>query len=267
MLYFLTALFYIAVALKTLLIRTQYEQHSMSGLKNFVTLFPGYFNIYSNKQFLLHCFTRYYWIPLATAAIARHYKSHREWRKLVFFCFSVCGYLLLVNISYPTPVTPSFYIENLYLPVGVFLALPFVFDLLPALLIRQSALPVFILILISGCIRLYTSHTIFTRRLDLEREIIARYGSRKVILDAKNVDTNALQMLWGTPYECLLLSVSDHHPPASIIIDGNPDIRIYDGTHNNALVVNYNIVPYRDLNPRYFKFTDTSTIYAIIHNE
>ena len=119
MLYFLTALFYIAVALKTLLIRTQYEQHSMSGLKNIVTLFPGYFNIYSNKQFLLHCFTRYYWIPLATAAIARHYKSHREWRKLVFFCFSVCGYLLLVNISYPTPVTPSFYIENLYLPVGV----------------------------------------------------------------------------------------------------------------------------------------------------
>jgi hypothetical protein len=52
--------------IKVLFFRTEYERHSLSGLKNFVVLFPNYFNTYSDKQFLLSCLSKYCWIPITS---------------------------------------------------------------------------------------------------------------------------------------------------------------------------------------------------------
>ena len=262
-LYSMAILFFVLVVFKTLVIRTQYEQHSMGGLKNFITQFPNYFTLYSDKQFLHNCVTRYYWIPLISAGVIWVNIVNRDWKKLLFFTGSLIGYLLLVNISYPTIVTPTFYIENLYLPVGLFLALPFVFDLLPVLISKQIAMPVVAIILFTGCVRMYMTHSLFTARLDFERTIIKEYGGKKVILDANKVNAGIIQMLWGTPYEFLLLSICEGQQPASIIIDDKPAHRPWVVAQKKSLVVNYNIFPYDQLSPKYFHFIDTTSGYII----
>jgi hypothetical protein len=256
--------FFATILLKAFFFRTPYEQHSMSGLKNFITLFPDYVTLYSNKKFFGYCLTKYYWIPLLFAGTTILYAANRQWQKMVWLICFFMGYLMLINISYPSKETPVFYIENLYLPLSIFLALPFVFDILPVLEKKKMASAVFVLIVLTGIVRIYFAHAKYTSRLDYERAYLDKYKEQKVIVKANEKDKDVLQMLWGTPCEMLLLSEIERHMPASIIIDDTPQYRYWAPYTKNALIVNWAVYPYSKLDPKYFHFTDTASGYAII---
>ncbi|MCW3123296.1 MAG: hypothetical protein JWQ38_2788, partial [Flavipsychrobacter sp.] len=260
------AIYIIVLLTKMLIFRSPYEQHSMSGLKNFVTQFPDYITLFSNKRFLVSCLTKYYWIPVLFAGIIVFYARAKEVKKLWFFIASVIGYLALVNISYPTAATPQFYMESLYTPLAIFIALPLVFDVLPAWGNGRFILPVMALIIATGCIRMYTTHTPYTARLNYERKILDQYGEQKVILNSKHFDEQMLQMLWGTPYEFLLLAECERNTPASILIDNNPAKYGWAVTKNNSLIVNWNVFLYSELPKKYFNFTDTTSRYSVEKN-
>jgi len=257
--------FYFAVLLfKFLALRTPYESHSMSGLKNFVTQFPDYITLYSNRHFLQNCLTKYYWIPIIFVLVAVHYIRRHEKKKLWFFVLSVIGYLGLVDICYPTDATPQFYIENIYLPLSVFLSVPFVLEVLPAWGNKQLAMGLVALISVTGLVRIYATHTLYTARLNAYRDVLHQYGERKVVLDTRSVDMGLIMMAWGTPYEFLLLSECELNRPASIIIDEHPRRLEWARGADATLVVNWNVFPYKDLPRRYFNFADTVSGYAIV---
>jgi hypothetical protein len=262
-LYAVAAIFFFAIFLKALLFRTPYERHSMSGLKNFVTLFPNYFTLYSDKQFVYNCFTKFYWIPILSIVIILVYGKRKEWKKLILFSAAIFGYLFLIIVSFPSTDTQPFYIENLYLPVSLFIALPFIFDVLPVLEKKQMASLVISLIIITCGVRLYTTSNRYTARLDFERRILGQYGDTKIVLDAGKVHAGILQMVWGTPFEFLLLSETELHKPASIIIDEHPEKLAGLTTLKDGLRVNWETYPYNSLPARYFKFTDTLSGYII----
>jgi hypothetical protein len=252
------------IVVKAIAFRTPYEQHAMGGLRNFISCFPDYFTLYSNKRFLLSCFTSFYWIPILFCSIAIYYYRTRAYKQLGMFAACFVGYLGLINISYPTAATPAFYTESLYMPLALFLALPFIFDLLPWLATRRAATPVFIAILLTGCVRLYITHNTYTARLNWQRSILTQFGDRKIIAGSATTHAGILQMNWGTPYEFLVLSSCERHRPASIIIDDDPAQRLWANQVRKALVVNWNIFPYSQLSPQYFPFTDTLSAYEII---
>lgn len=263
LLYIVGAIFLSGIVLKAVAFRTPYERHSMSGLKNFYLLFPNYFNIYANKQFLSACLGRLCWIPLLFATIVMVYARQREWKKLWLFLAFFFGYLLLINITYPSAVTPQYYIENMYMPLSLFLALPFLFDVLPLLAKKKLAIPVFLVIAISGCIRICYAHTPYTKRLNYERAYLQKHAAHKIIAQAVNADTVVLQQLWGTPYEFWLLSTAEQNKSASIIIDDDPMHRDWARHKRKEFVVNWDIFPYSTLNSRYFRFTDSVNGYII----
>jgi len=262
----LLSVYVAGMVVKFLFFRTPYEAHSLSGMKNFFRLFPNYFTIYSNKRFLFSLLTKYYWLAISLVAVTIYYCKGREWRKLALVASFFGGYLLLVNVSYPTAETPAFYIENLYLPLAIFVSFPLIFDMLPAA--RKPAVPqvALVLIILSAATRIYMTHTLYTDRLAYERKILDEYGDRKVIVQATQKDRDALLMIWGTPYELLLLSELERHKPASVIIDEKPELRIWSGSQEKTLVVNYNLIPYNRLNTTYFQLPDTLTIYSIIQD-
>jgi len=263
MLYLIAGLFFVILIIKMTLFKVPYERHSLSGLKNFVRLFPDYIHLYSNKQFLHNCVTKYYWIPILSAGIIIVYARAKEWMKLGLFLAAMSGYFLLVNVSYPTAETPQFYIENLYLPLGFFIVLPFLFDLAPLLEKRKLVMPVIVLIMITGCIRIYTTHTPYTARLAYERHLLDQYGDKKVILAAAKVDTATLQMVWGSAYEFWLLSTSERGYTASINIDADAK-KFGDAAYRKkSMVVTWDAFRYDQLDPRYFQFKDTTTGYII----
>jgi len=262
-LYRIGAFFVLILVLKSIFFRTQYERHSLSGLKNFIKLFPYYFNTFSNKQFIANCVSRYYWIPVLFAGICALYLRTGNYKKLLFFGGAVAGYLMLVNIMYPTADTPLFYIENLYLPVSLFIGLPLVFDLLPVLEQRSAGGAVMALIMITGCVRLYAAHNVYSERLQWQRSYLAANGDKKIIADSKKANAGILPMLWGTPYEFWQLSTIEQGRSASIIIDEDPPHRDWARDKRRAFVVNWNVFDYSELDPKYFRFTDTTTGYII----
>lgn len=108
------------------------------------------------------------------------------------------------------------------------------------------------------------SHEQFSNRLQLENKIIQQFTGQKVIASVQSVHAERLQMLWGTPYEMLLLSRSAGVYPASVIIDEYPGKRSWAKQFNKSLIVNWNIYLYKDLTKYYFPFTDTTSTYKII---
>lgn len=88
-LYIIAGIFFSVILLKTLVFRSPYERQAMGGLKNFITQFPDYFTLYSNKRFLLMCVSKYYWIPILFSGIVLLYCTTRRWKDLLFFLFGI----------------------------------------------------------------------------------------------------------------------------------------------------------------------------------
>jgi hypothetical protein len=258
-------LFYLAVvAIKNLFFKTQYESHAMGGAKNLVTMFPHYFGLFSNHRFFHQCLTRYYWIPISVALITATYLSQKQYKKLFLFLVTSLCYLQLINVSYPNADTTLFYIENMYLPLGLFIALPLVYDVLPALKPRQLSFYMVALIALTGCVRIYQAHKPYTVRLNWERDFLSRNADKKILMSAKKAPLDTLLMTWGMPYECWLLSTIENKKTASIAVLDNVEDLSWALHDKTKYMVTWGFFNYGDLPKRYFILTDTSSTYSII---
>lgn len=257
-------IFIVVLIIKTLWIKEAYDSKSTHGLANFLWLFPDYFNTYSNKTFLANCIDKYYWIPVCFVVISTNYIIQKAWLKLLLFSSYVIGYLMLMNISYPTIATPAFYIENLYLPMGVFIAIPLVFDVFKNVQNSRITILFFSLIMLTAFVRIYLIHPVYTARLDWERDFLDKHPDQKMMIDAKKLDTEKLMLYWSACYEFWLLSTTEYGKTASIIIHEDPDKIKWTLGHNNAFITNWGVFKYADLNKQYFILKDTGTFYTII---
>jgi hypothetical protein len=251
-----------SMVLKSLIFRVAYEAHALGGLRNFYKLFPDYFTIYAHRRFLQNCISYYLFIPIALVCLLWSYRKQKNATTALFVLVAFVGYLLLVNICYPSTDIPEFYIENLYMPLALMLSLPLVFDVLPVLK-PVTAIVLVGAVLVFAMARFFAMHYHYSERLAYERQIIDGYGNSKVIRRTTPNDRQVLQMLWGMPYEFWLLSTLETGNTASIVIDDNPHLRMWADKQGKSLVVNWNVFPYKDLPPRYFHFKDTVSGYHI----
>ena len=258
--------FYLGIFfLKKYVFKTVYESNAMDGADKIISTFPHYLDIYSNKRFLLNCITRYYWIPILSTIIGFFYLVRNDWKKLFLFILFFIGYLLVVNVSYPEPSTTIYYIENLYLPLSIFIAFPLVYDILPAFEQKKTVLiGLVVLILLSGLVRLYSAHSIFKDRINWQRSILKQYAERKIVMDSNVAPKDTLLMTWGTPYEFWLLSTAESKKSASIIINDHIPGLEYAIGDPKAFITTWGAIPYRDFPKKYFLFNDTVSTYEVI---
>ncbi|MGZ6519695.1 MAG: hypothetical protein ACXVED_19075, partial [Bacteroidia bacterium] len=260
-----TTLFVIILLAKHIFFKIPHDSESSQALKNIIDVFPNYLKPYSNSRFLFNCLTKYYWIPILLVLISRQYMIDKQTRKLALFLLFSLGYLFMVNISYPDNYTTDFYIENLYLPLGIFIALPFIYDVLPTLEKKKLAWSVVALICITGCIRIYSTHTIYTVRLDWERKFMKQHPDQKVIINSKYTPKDTLLLTWGAPFEFWLLSTTEQNKTASVIIADDISMEIWKSGRSNEFATTWEMFPYKLLDKRYFKFTDSTSAYTIIN--
>ncbi len=254
--------FVAVVAFKSVFLRTAYETHSLGGLKNFVTLFPHYFDTYTNRYFFGSCLGRYCWVPLVFIIDVAFCLRSGQYLKTAFIAATCIGYLFLTNTSYPDANTPHFYLENLYLPLGLFLGIPFVTDVLPKLPKRSVGVALVAAIVLTGCIRIYGNHAPYTARLAWERQAMNSYWGKKAVLGADRGRKDILMMVWGTPYEFWLLSSAERDTVASLLVDQSPNKMGWLRAENHGLYVNWYLYPYSEFpKNRYFNFPDTTSSY------
>jgi hypothetical protein len=258
--------FYAIVYLvKSKLVTVSYDDGVFMRLGNFRRLFPNYLDIAAHRNFLSYCSNIFYLLPLSLAAIIIVYIIKRQWLVLLFVIGSFIGYLLLINITFPDGDGAAFYMENMYLPLAVMLAMPLAFDVVPLLgKYKRSLMSGMALVLLISLLRIYNGHNIYTARINWERKYLAENVNKKLIVHGHKVPKDTLLMLWGTPYEFALLSSVEQGRTASVIIADDAQNYEYAHAQNKSLITTWDIFKCSDFNKEYFRFADTVSNYTIV---
>lgn len=258
------AFFIFSVAIKQVFFKEDYDNSSMHSIVNFKTLFPNYFDLTSNRTFFKAFLTKFYWIPLCTILIVSVYLYSKNWLKLGLFLAYLVGYTLLINVCYHTSDASLFYIENLYQPLAIILAVPLLADILPAVKKPQAALVMVLLIVLTGLSRIYFAHNKYSERLDWYRAYINANIDSKQMVSVSKLPAEKVVMAWPSPYEFWMLSTLEKDRSASIIFFDDNNSPEWAKPETRAMVTTWGAFPYKELDKRYFKFTDSFSAYNLI---
>ncbi len=246
-----------------------YDVGAMGRADNLRKLFPHYFDLQSNKDLLRWCLGDYFLLPLTFLAAIVFYIRQKIWYKLLIMSGFFLGYLLLVNVSFANGDN-RFYLENLYLPLVLFVAVPFAFDLLPYFLALQKAnskrmtwaFGTMALALGFRLLQIGVAHQPWTSRLDWERQLLSETATLpqpKIILPESQAPMDKLVMSWGSSFEFMLLSSLDHPNNTRLItIDEDPGHLQWATDKRRAIITEWEVWNYDDLPKRYFNPQDTS---------
>lgn len=246
--------------IKAIFFKTSYDTQAMDGVKNFISLFPDYFNLQSNKNLLKYFVYDYYFTILLMITIVVFYIKMKMHKELFLISAFFIGYCLLVNVSYPNG-GDQFYLENQYLVLSFIVALPFVSDVLPDFKSIKIQYIILFVICVAGVLRIYNAHDFYSNRLEWFQNLISKTEideNKKLIIPANKVPKDMLLMTWGSSYEFWLLSTLEKGISRSIIIEELPGEFDWAIPANKSFISKWGTFEYTDLNTKYFVFTDTT---------
>ena len=242
-----------------------YEASAIGGMRNFSKLYPHYFGLFSNKQFLMNLAGKWWGISVCSAAIIFIYLRARQWYHLALFVSFSVGYTLLVNVVYPDSYTHELYIENFYLVLGFFIAFPLVWDVWPRLELRRIAGPAFVILCVCCLIRIWMAHRFYTARVAWHRRLEAHCAGHKYILSAALLPADTMLYGWCMPYESWLLSTIERKSTSSLVVHENPGLMPSEGDPNPRIFITaWDYQSYDVLRKPYFIFNDTVNHYVHI---
>lgn len=251
--------FILLYVVKLLFFKVDYDSVAMGGVKNFITLFPNYFNLQSHVNFFKYAVTDYYLFPLGLSLLIIFYIKKKEFRLLTYVVSASLLYLFFINVSFPN-VSDQFYIESFYLILSIFVVFPLVFDIVPSIKLNVWFISLcLILILRIGHIGI--NHRGFTERLVWLQSFHTNTlndDHKKMIVSNINAPMDLLMMTWSTPYEFWLLSTSETGQSRSIIFDDNPESLRWIIPEKNKFLSRWGAFDYNSLPPPYFHFRDSS---------
>lgn len=260
---FALAIFFGAALVKYKLLQLDwYDAIALERAQAFELLWPQWFDLKSNRDFVRWCRSDYYLVPLLFFLNTGFYLwKGLQWKAALAALFPVC-YVLLVNIPFHAGER-QFYMENLYLPLAVFVSVPFIFDVLPGFFGGRYMVLTVALLAGIGLIRIYRAHTGWTQRLQWEQgflEKTAGLANRKLLLPEQNAPADTLLLSWGSAYEFLLLSSLEHPDSARcILIDESPGRFDSLLRQRRLFLGEFRHYSFDSLPRRYFNVVDTST--------
>lgn len=205
-----------------------YEATHMTFVPNLIKYFPSYLFIESFSNFWALCSKEFIALPVLLVALSVFYLRQRNWLawlRLALIWAFVGGYAFIVNVSNPG-YTEATYLENLYLPLTLFVAIPFALELLPALESGwhgQGRLLATGLLLLGLSARLlfvwhrHVPYTAYQQWLTHLLRYTRQFPERKFMLYPDNVDPHRLRAgwpWWSMANETMM--VSARHSPDSV---------------------------------------------------
>ncbi|MEQ1746573.1 MAG: hypothetical protein ABMA02_14170 [Saprospiraceae bacterium] len=238
-----------------------YDAQALERAKAFGELWPNWFDIQSNRDFLRWCATDYYMVPVVVAANATFFLWKKHVSRAVLAVLAPVGFVVLVNVPFHAGDN-QFYLENLYLPMGMFAAVPFVFGVLPGLLPeKRHWIPVAIIAAV-GLARIGAAHRPWSDRLRWEQDFLKKTTQlerRKLLLTEQQVPMDMLVLSWGTPYEFLILSALGKPENARCIIVDEASERFEPLLSQPRLFLGeFKNYRFDELPRHYFNLTDTT---------
>lgn len=262
-----TGYYLLLLSIKHFFFQGSYESTSFGGLRNIIDLFPRYDRAVSVHRFLINLPRLYYFVPLVYLVLMGYYLTRKRYREGGWLTLALTGFGGMIMISYPEAGTDDFYLENLYMPMAFFLALPLVFHYLPRF--RKPGLSGMLVLAIGGAalVRILGLAPVYEDRTDFQKEVLAQFGKGKYILDTEYLPSDRLYMTWASPYEFWFLSTVNQGYSASLLITEDTGPFEYAREQRSALVTTWGSFEYDQLPTRYFSFPDRENTYEILRGK
>lgn len=239
-----------------------YEAQRLNFPDNLKHYFPHYLTLPSNQQFIQQWAGGYWALPLVLAALTIFYiwycKQPLRLLRLLWIWLFVIGYSQVINISYPDIGTGiSYYFENLYLPLGLFIAVPLALELLPAVQsshLAVAGLALLFVVRLGAIWQAHYTHSAYQHWLTNVLRYTKPFSSHKVVFDRANVLPYHSDLSWATAYETLLLSArSGPSATHTIFITPKTEQMGWELAQPALLLTELEELPYTQLNPHYFQ--------------
>lgn len=243
---------------------TEYDSQATEKLSNIKYQLLNFFDLESNALFFQYVLKDYFLLIICLISLVVFYFIKHNWLKLGLILLYFFGYLVLVNISYPDGAE-QYYIENLYLPLSIFVAVPLAFELNQRLKVKY--IPILIaLLLLSRVFHIGITSSKYSERIEYLQGIMKEtelLPNKKLIIKENPNHVDNLFMTWATSYEFWLLSTIREGSSRSIIITENPESLRWALPGTNNFITAWGAPNYNQLPNRYFKFEDNSE-YVIL---
>ena len=189
--------------------------------ENLTGLFPDFVSLPAHGQFAQWCIAHWYFLPIIWVAVTVFYAMRRRWQPLLLMWAFGIGHLMLLHIA--SPEHPyRFYAEVNYMPLALYAAIPFLYDVLPAIQNQRLLLIGFAAFLALRIAAIALNHRPWTQRLERLESILAeghsRTGSSRLLLEETDALKDSLVITWSVPYETLLLSAMQHPDSAKTLL-------------------------------------------------
>jgi hypothetical protein len=241
-----------------------YDAAALKRQEAFGRLWPNWLDIDSNRQFLKWCAKDYRLVWLVIFGGVAWGAWQRQYLRAVWISACALGYVILVNVPFHDSIGKQFYMENLYLPLSVFAAVPLIFGVLeqPERYLTRPAFLGLTALFVLSLFRIAQAGKEWSRRMNWEKQILqqtATLPKRKILMTEQQVPMDLLKMSWGSPYEFLLLSALQHPDSARcLIITDQPGK--YDSlmTAPRKFLGTFRNYSLDSLPQRYFRVKDTN---------
>lgn len=237
-----------------------YEADKIESGINGVALLSNFFSLPIVIK-SLPWFVKDYWVfsvlGIVTAIVLA---VKKQWGKLFICSVYVIGYYVIVCISFP--YSEKFYVENLWVAMSIGVALPFAYEVLPLLRSKTLATVLLLAIITLRSFVIFNGHHHFTDRKIWWNKALAaaeKQGGEKFLLPADKAPMDIIHFSFSSAAESILYSTVKYGKTICISIE--PDIQSKKQLMSiqDAVITEYVVVKYKDLNSVYFKFKNAPT--------
>lgn len=257
---YVTAGFFILVmVLKHLFAGNWYDSGKFEQFTKALTdYYPNYLSMPVNRKFLVNSLKYWYLFPLFLFIVEAWYLSKKNRVSAGFVLLSCLGYLALVHIGSPN-ATYRFYVEVSYMPLTIFVMIPFVFEILPK--VKLNLVVTFLIIIFTfRLIVIFMNHKPYTERLEwISRKIgeeQEKEGGQLFVMQNSPEIEEKMIISWGISYESILLSALEGKEKSFCLL-----MLQRNGQYNEELaekkylLTNFKKIPFEEVNPQYFRFS------------
>ncbi len=259
------------LAIKHLVIPTgQYDAGAFQQSAGLWDKIPGFFSWRSTRLFGGYLFTDFYAFVLLFGALMAFYIRNRIfWKAGLIFMFSL-GYIVLINGTFDWGGV-RFHTESFYQVLGLFVLIPFLYDLAPRWQNKRWFWPALWALLLIRLVHIYAIHPEYSKRIDWYQTLLRhtwKYPETKFAADQQHVPMGTLQLSWGSSFETLVLSALQSPDSTRTVIIYDPNVPMEQFLpQKKAFFQPFAAMPYEWFGESpYFHFRDTA-LYRVLRQE
>ena len=247
----------LALLVKNLAFKNWYDNAKFG---NFFThlkgYWPNYLDLPSHRLFLQDLISVWYWLLILWILVTIWYIRRKQWSKILLVWIFSLGHLFLLHIGDPES-SNRFYAEVNYMALMIYVLVPFAFDWLPCFQSKKWVIFLLTGVFLSRLIIIGWHHQPYAQRIQWIKTTLETHPkSEKIFLNTAELPMDILKMTWGTPYESLLITGSNH-PDSVQTLFISTDLEQYQKKINSDSIIfsAFRDWPITNMNEQYFRFS------------